>query len=342
MISSLKNHRWLVATALVAAVALAAACGGSTSKLPAAGSAPRNSGGGSSTELQSSAPPPSDAAKGGVKSSSAPTGDVVTGGAGSTGTADGGASPDQLPPQLDRKIIQTATLSIESGEVSKKFEDAGNIAAAAGGFVSSSSFGNSGDRQTASVTIRVPGNAYQRVLGDLRKLGDVKSEDSGANDVTEQYTDLASRLRNLQATEARYSEFLGKAQNITEVLTVQDRLNSTRGEIEQVQGRINLLDHQTDMATITLHLDPPPIAKAEPPKPAGSRSPFTVAADSFQASLAVLLGLATVALAVAAFSWWLVPVGAVAAYVARRQQRAMQNNRQAPPPPPAAPIAPTA
>jgi hypothetical protein len=35
---------------------------------------------------------------------------------------------------------------------------------------------------------------------------------------------------------------------------VQDRLSQVRLEIEQVQGRINLLDHLTDLATITIRL----------------------------------------------------------------------------------------
>src|SRR5205814_9109803 len=120
---------------------------------------------------------------------------------------------------------------ITTDEVSKKFEDVGNVAAASGGFIASSSFGNNDDRQTASITIRVPSENYQRALNDLRKLGDVKAEQSGANDVTEQYTDLQSRLRNLQATEAQYLTFLQRATGITDVLTVQDRLNSVRAEI---------------------------------------------------------------------------------------------------------------
>ena len=253
----------------------------------------------------------------------------------SSGPNTGGA-PNALPSTLDRKIIQTATLQIATDEVSKKFEDVGNIAAAAGGFISSSSFGNSGENQTASITIRVPGENYQRALNELRRLGDVKGEQSSANDVTEEFTDLQSRLRNLQATEAQYLTFLQRAVDLSDVLTVQDRLNQVRAEIEQVQGRLALVEHQTDLATITVHLDPPAVVAATP-KADGNSNPLEVAADSFQASLAVLLGIATVALAVAAFSWWIVPLAIGGGLIARRQMRA--SGGRAVMPPPAAPAA---
>jgi hypothetical protein len=232
---------------------------------------------------------------------------------------EGAGNPASLPSQLDRKIIQVATISVTTETVSENFENVGNIAAAAGGFVSSSTFGNDGERQTASITIKVPAASYQDTVGKLRRLGDVAKEDSNTEDITEQFTDLQSRLRNLQATEAQYLDFLENAGNLTEVLTLQDRINITRSEIEQVQGRIDLMSKQTDLATITVHLAPPVGGRQTDGKSDGLGHPLEVAEDAFDASLAVLLGLATIALAVGAFSWWLLPLVAVAVWLSRRQ-----------------------
>lgn len=344
MIGQIKAQRWLAAAAIVGALVLAAACGSSgkqtssrLSNAPPSNPGVTTSGDKAATGLQ----PGGEAAR--TEGSSAPqyqNSDSIGAPAGTTGAdPDGasGANPASLPSQLDRKIIQTATLDITVDAVSKNFENVGNVAAGFGGFVASSQFGNDGDRQTASVTIRVPADKYQDALIQLRKLGEVKGENSGANDVTEEYTDLTSRAKNLRAVEAQYVEFLGRAANISEVLTVQDRLNATRAEIDQVQGRIGLMQRQTDLATITVHLAPPPIVTKTEPKPdTGNSSPLDVAADSFQASLAVLLGIATVVLAVAAFSWWLVPVAVVALVVLRKQMRATDERRAIPPAPPAA------
>ncbi len=335
----LTTHRWLAgALALACSAALfGAACGGSSSakkSVPSAGQ-PGSTSGSTNTDQSIAGAPANDSQLKSISGEAAARQGAIAqapaSGAGSTSSGSGGA-PNPLPSTLDRKIIQTATLTISTDEVSKKFEDVQNIAASAGGFVASSSFGNAGEKQTASITIRVPGDSYQRALSDLRKIGDVKGEQSGANDVTEEFTDLQSRLRNLQATEAQYVQFLLKAQNINEVLTVQDRLNSTRAEIEQVQGRLNLVQHQTDLATITVHLDPPVIARVDKPKTNASSGPLEVAADSFQASLTVLLGITTVALAVAAFSWWLIPLAIIGVVIARRQFKPSRNHQSLPPP----------
>lgn len=337
----MNGHRWLAAGAVVSALVLAAACSASSGrngalKSSSGGAAPPSSANTTSSDhAQVGGIAPEMEASAGL--AQAPAGAPAdASGAATTGGSGGGDNPAGLPGQLDRKIIQTATLDLTVEAVAKNFENVGNIAAGLGGFVASSQFGNDGDRQTASITIRVPGDRYQDALVQLRKLGEVKGEQSGANDVTEQYTDLQSRLKNLQSIEAQYVQFLARAESITDVLTVQDRLNATRADIEQVQGRINLLDHQADLATITVHLDPPAVTKTEPKTDTGARGPLEVAADSFEASLAVLLGIATVALAVVAFSWWLVPVGIGGLLFARRQLRATDARRAAPPAPPAA------
>ena len=147
--------------------------------------------------------------------------------------------------------------------------------------------------------------------------------------MTEEYTDLGSQLTNLQATEREYLKLLARAQTIDEILVVQDRINGTRAQIEQVQGRINLLTNQTDLATITVHLTPPIVQK--PADDGGTTSPLEVAESAWEASLAMLLGIAIVAIAIGAFGWWLLPLAAVAWYFGRRQWRADRERRQAPP-----------
>ena len=255
--------------------------------------------------------------------------------ASSTGELEAGGSANPASSVIGRRQILIATLDIETDDVSRRFEDVGNIAAQHGGFVASSTFGNRTETASGSLTIRVPAENYQRAIVDLRKLGEVKGVDQGGSDVTEEFTDLESRLRGLRAVEAQYLEFLSRAGTIDEVLNVQDRVNGVRVEIEQVQGRTNLLSNQTDFATITVHLVPPIVALDET-STSGGTSPFEAMVNGWEASLAVLTGMATVVLAVLAFSWWLIPIWILVGYFVRRQMR-IERSRQAPTvqPPPA-------
>ena len=101
-------------------------------------------------------------------------------------------------------------------------------------------------------------------------------------------------------------ELLARAETINDILVVQDRLDFVRGQIEQVVGRINLLDNLTDLATITVHLSPVALA-VEPASGGGSLTPAEAFENAWQASPTVLEGIAIAALVVVAFSWWLVP-----------------------------------
>jgi hypothetical protein len=330
MFTTFKSHRWFLAVALAFALGLTAACGGDALRdSDDAGSAGNAPPGGSDEAIVSS----SGELGPQTGRSESFDGAVAPEASGGSGTAD---VPGALPALLDRKIIMTASIALETDDVSGGFEEVGRIANTYGGFVASSSFGNAGDTQTASITIRVPGDRYQNAVNDLRGLGKVTDFDSNSSDVTEEFTDLESRLRGLRAVEAQYMEFLSRATTIDEVLTVQDRLNGVRVEMEQIQGRINLLSNQTDLATITAHLAPPAVT-VEPPSEEGKLTPAEALENGWEASLAVLTGAAVVTLAVLAFSWWLIPVALIVAYIVRR----LAKTSSSPGPPAQPPIATT-
>jgi hypothetical protein len=254
----------------------------------------------------------------------------------STGNGDASGAPatsgsDGLPlPQLaDRKIVRTATLELEVEDVAAAVQEVEGVAVAASGFVSESNVfvdappGPDGDgdgtqkrTQTASVTIRVPAEAYSSVMSKLRGIAkEVRSERSEASEVTEEYTDLEARLRNLEATEASYLELLAKAGEISDILLVQDRLNGVRLEIEQVQGRINVLDSLVDLATITVQLS----VAAPGEEPGGEKGWVEKAWDAaWDGSQAVLVALGTVAIVGGVALVWLIVPGIVGLLAWRR------------------------
>jgi len=227
-------------------------------------------------------------------------------------TVGAGATGSNLSPAslIDRKIVRTATLELSVEDVGAAVQKVENAALVAGGFVSGSNVStesDSGDdaqkRQRATVTIRVPAEAYASVMSQLRGIAkELKSETSDAREVTEEYTDLQSRLRNLEATERQYLELLAKAASIQDILTVQDRLNPVRLEIEQAQGRINVLNDLTDLATITVELTLPPAVAQQEEDQGWAAQAWETSWDASQ-DAAVVLG--TVAIAGSVLMAWL-------------------------------------
>jgi Domain of unknown function (DUF4349) len=204
-----------------------------------------------------------------------------------------------------RKIVKTADLGLRSEEVRQSAARAQQVAASAGGTVLSSQVYRSDDSVTADLVLSVPSGEFERVLDELRSLGDKVTTDSiSGQDVTEEYVDLKSRERNLRATEESLLRLYEKAENVEEALSIQRELTTVRGEIELVQGRIKYLDQRSTYSQITLNIQP----LTSPPPPRPTWDPGDVAERAWDASLAVLQVLATAIISAVVFGWWLAPV----------------------------------
>jgi hypothetical protein len=173
-----------------------------------------------------------------------------------TGVAEssvGGAG--DIQPGADRKIIRTGQITLEIADIAKSMESVATVATDLGGYVvSSNRYGNE-DKASGRVTIRVPANRFSEAFIKLRNLAvKVPNESTNSQDVTEEYTDLQARLRNLEATEAQFLSILEKSKTVDEILKVQREISNVRGQIEQVKGRIKYLDRTTDMSLIEVLL----------------------------------------------------------------------------------------
>ena len=243
--------------------------------------------------------------------------------AASQGSQQPGAIADSSAQILNRMVIRNAQLTVEVQDIEQALASARAIASRDGGFVSASNthFEKSGDedRMVADLTLQVRGDAVDASMSDLRALGKVTSETSGSQDVTEEYVDLDSNLRNLQASETAILKLMDKATQIQDILSLQRELTNVRGQIERIQGRKTYLERRTDMATITLSLRLPPAPATT--LGGGAWDPFAVAQRGWQASLTLLRGVAEAAIVVIAFSWWLVPFVALGAYLWLHRRR---------------------
>ncbi len=228
---------------------------------------------------------------------------------------------------FDRKIIFTAGLDLEVEDVARAFNDVSRIASSHGGFVEGSSLSlrNERDgerREFGWLNLRIPISQYQDTLLALRTLphGMVVSEESQATEITEEYTDIQSRIHNLEATEARYLALLAEAETIEDILRVDDRIRPVRLEIDHLRGRLNLLDDLTEMASVNVTLAPGEEFAAVGTE-GGSTSPGEAFVHAWEASLDFLYGLATVLAYLSVVAIWAGPLlvaGFVATRIARR------------------------
>lgn len=159
--------------------------------------------------------------------------------------------------QVDRMIIWNADMSLTVEDAKTAMQQAEAIARDVGGYLVSSEAWLSGEQLQARLTMRVPADQYESAMASLRALAiKVNRESANSQDVTEEYVDLDSRLRHLQAKESQLLEFLDRAEDTEAVLAVYDQVSATQAEIEQVKGRMTYLEKLSAMATINVELLP--------------------------------------------------------------------------------------
>ncbi len=167
-------------------------------------------------------------------------------------------APQAPPPQQaasNRLVIRTATQSMVVERVDVAEARIRQIAAERGGYVLSSQSSGEEEARSATITIKVPAERFDETLATLGGLAQqIDSQQIEGQDVTDEFVDLESRLRNLRALEARLLTFLEEARNVEDSLRVSQELSNTQGEIERVQGRITYLRESAALATITVSL----------------------------------------------------------------------------------------
>jgi len=165
----------------------------------------------------------------------------------------------------DRKIISTGSISVEVEGVQEAVDRVKVVAENFGGLVERlSSFGND-DRQSASMTVRVPQAQFEAALDQIRLLGDVQSENIGSDDVSEQFIDLEARLKSSLREEDSLLSLLSRSLNISDIISIERELARVRSTIEQLQGQLNFLERRVDLSTIFIELFPPNEDRVQPP-----------------------------------------------------------------------------
>ena len=196
-------------------------------------------------------------------------------------------------PQDSRVIIYTGNISLVVNDTREAMTAITNLATEQQGYVSASNVYQAGDVPRGTITIRVPAESYLDTLEKLRALAvRVEAENSGTEDVSEEFTDLQARKANLEVTEKALQHLLEERQRVgstSDILEVYRELTSVRGQIEEIEGRLRYLANKAALSTITIELIPDVLSQ---PVSVAGWEPQGVAKEALQTLVVALQGLA--------------------------------------------------
>jgi hypothetical protein len=194
-----------------------------------------------------------------------------------------------------RMVIKDASLSIVVEDPGATMQAISTMADDLGGYVVNSNLyrtqtENGLDVPQANITLRVPAEKLDQALEVIKSgAGQVLRENVSGQDVTQEYTDLDSRLRNLERAEEQLANIMDQARDTEDVLSVYNRLVEVQEQIEVIKGQMQYYERSAAMSSISVEIQ---ANEAVQPLKIGNWQPVGVAKRAIQALINTLKTLA--------------------------------------------------
>lgn len=152
----------------------------------------------------------------------------------------------------DEKIIQTYNLSIETKDIKTSLAQLEALVKKEGGFIENAQQSGKmevGEDAHAYYVLRIPRGKEDILRAELEKLGQMLYFSKAQNNVTRSYRDTEARAGLLKSKEDKLMELLEKAENLEDLITIEQMIMDLQFEREQLQTYLKDLDQQVDYDT---------------------------------------------------------------------------------------------
>ncbi len=167
-----------------------------------------------------------------------------------------------LATTADRLVIKNANLALVVKDPAAVVNGISALAGSLSGFVVNSSVTQiSVDAQgnkilSGQIAVRVPADKLTEALTQIKALAiTVKSENVSGEDVTAQYVDLQSQLKNLEAEAEQLQKIMDSTTKAEDVLAVFKELSSVQGQIEIIKGQMKYYSDSAAMSLISVSIE---------------------------------------------------------------------------------------
>ncbi|WP_424768282.1 DUF4349 domain-containing protein [Paenibacillus sp. sgz302251] len=171
--------------------------------------------------------------------------------------AGGGLSSESViaAEGFNQKIIYTATLSMRVNDLAAAATELQSAIQQSGGYILQFQDTRHDGEIGSSYMIKVPAAGFMPFIDRLEEIEhSAFARNIGGKDVSEEYVDLASRLKARQLVETRLLNMMDKAVEADDLLKFSQQLSEVQLEIERIKGRIRYLDTNIAFSTVELQL----------------------------------------------------------------------------------------
>lgn len=157
----------------------------------------------------------------------------------------------------NQKLIRTMNVEAETDDLDALLAKLDARIAELGGYVENKSVRNGSYSETrryrsADLTIRIPVSELDAFIEHVKGASNIVSYKENADDITLSYIATESRVAALETEQTRLLELLAKAEDMTDLLLIEERLTDVRTELEEVASQLRLYDNLVDYGTVEL------------------------------------------------------------------------------------------
>ena len=167
------------------------------------------------------------------------------------------------------KLIYTCRVTVETENYQDSIRQIRESIKKCGGFIESEyEYGdgagynyNTSENMSTDVAIkhnkliiRIPMNQYDSFVNGVSAFGNVTEKNQDVENITRIYKDTETRIKALKTQEKRLLQMMEKAQSISDMVTVEDRLTDVQAELESYQNSKSEMDSNINYGTVELSL----------------------------------------------------------------------------------------
>ena len=160
-----------------------------------------------------------------------------------------------LKESISRKLLKNGNVVFETADLEKMKLNIENLVQKFDGYISSDYANEYDNKVNYYLNIRIPSQYFDSILKEISiQISKFDAKEITISDVTEEFLDIESRLKNKKELEKRYLEILQQSKSVEDILNIERELGKLREEIEATEGRLNYLSNQVSFSTLSVSL----------------------------------------------------------------------------------------
>lgn len=176
---------------------------------------------------------------------------------GSSGVASSNAefrAPSAAPAADSQYVTKESDIRIrvDEGTLEAKFESTRTMLRNAGAQLSGVTYNEYTGSKEYRMTVKVPPDKFDAINDQLKAVGEVKGMSVSLEDVTKQYTDLDTRIKNRELELERLYVLYNRSDNISDLLDVEREITRVETDLELLKQEKQALVSRIDLSTITV------------------------------------------------------------------------------------------